>query len=910
MNFLNEEKNYVSIEQDIKIISNNVDENILSLNLDIKKGTVYQNILSQLRNFVEHVALLIYAKEGEINEEVNPYDNIKKSIEYIKSRGSYKFISEFHQYLQISASHYTSDEDKSERLMLKYLDLMLQCKKFLNENYKFEVFENIEYLFPIFPKEFTGFYSEINKISKCAPSTSSLHPERFYIQKIKPIYIDGEVLYEVTFYLATENSSKSERLLAYTKHNIMQNYAIKIRLREEVIEVFETKLAIQIIENWEASIRPCEFQNLNSIFGNDHRVYSTNVEYERLMKILTSKKMTLNNLIDLSDKYYEQNKIYILEGVGKAQIMPTIDKVRRMVNAKSSGANILRYLISNMNNKIIKKQLSGQRCGMLSNLYLSYSCIPFDNMPLATSLVGHNPNILNLMESVDIENREHELLARKIKNNTEINGQIYTSLSEIEGFAEIDTLVERFNSKVYHKHTGRYLKKYSKHVYSKGYMEDAKSIIEDLIKYSNISVEHYESSVKSWLEETSYNIDDSDKEKILKDLFTETRVALIYGAAGTGKSTLINHVSNFFNHKNKVFLANTNPATDNLKRKVNANNCEFSTIAKYLNTEVNPIDILFIDECSTVSNSDMKKILNRNNFTLLVLVGDIFQIESILFGNWFYIAKELISEKSIFELSTPYRTKDKNLITLWESTRKVESKLTELLSRGRYSHNLDKTIFESYDDDEIILCLNYDGFYGINNINKYLQSSNPGREVQIGIKTYKVGDPILFNDSNRFAPAIYNNLKGEILEIEDHDDGIVTFTIEIDKVLNELDSRGHDFEVLEPLRENYSVIRFQVLKLVNTDYDDNEPISIVPFQVAYAISIHKAQGLDFTSVKVVINDEVGEQITHNIFYTAITRARKHLKIYWSADIEKKVISNLNKENNQKDFYLFKNQNFS
>ena len=40
---------------------------------------------------------------------------------------------------------------------------------------------------------------------------------------------------------------------------------------------------------------------------------------------------------------------------------------------------------------------------------------------------------------------------------------------------------------------------------------------------------------------------------------------------------------------------------------------------------------------------------------------------------------------------------------------------------------------------------------------------------------------------------------------------------------------------------------------------------IVPFQIAYAVSIHKAQGLEYDSVKIVIADETEDQITHNIF---------------------------------------------
>ena len=38
----------------------------------------------------------------------------------------------------------------------------------------------------------------------------------------------------------------------------------------------------------------------------------------------------------------------------------------------------------------------------------------------------------------------------------------------------------------------------------------------------------------------------------------------------------------------------------------------------------------------------MRKVLEKAKFTLLVLVGDIFQIESILFGNWFSIARSFV----------------------------------------------------------------------------------------------------------------------------------------------------------------------------------------------------------------------------------------------------------------------------
>lgn len=61
--------------------------------------------------------------------------------------------------------------------------------------------------------------------------------------------------------------------------------------------------------------------------------------------------------------------------------------------------------------------------------------------------------------------------------------------------------------------------------------------------------------------------------------------------------------------------------------------------------------------------------------------------------------------------------------------------------------------------------------------------------------------------------------------------------------------------------------------------------------------------LEYDSVKIVITNETEERITHNIFYTAITRARKKLKIYWSPETEQSVLSRLEAKNNNKDAFL-------
>lgn len=95
---------------------------------------------------------------------------------------------------------------------------------------------------------------------------------------------------------------------------------------------------------------------------------------------------------------------------------------------------------------------------------------------------------------------------------------------------------------------------------------------------------------------------------------------------------MVNIVCAFLQNESKLAIANTNPAVDSLRRKINDKNCEFMTVAKYLN-RVPDCDILIVDECSTVCNSDMRSIIDSNRFKLLLLVGDVRQIESIKFGN-------------------------------------------------------------------------------------------------------------------------------------------------------------------------------------------------------------------------------------------------------------------------------------
>ncbi|WP_285039152.1 ATP-dependent RecD-like DNA helicase [Plantibacter sp. lyk4-40-MEA-4] len=326
---------------------------------------------------------------------------------------------------------------------------------------------------------------------------------------------------------------------------------------------------------------------------------------------------------------------------------------------------------------------------------------------------------------------------------------------------------------------------------------------------------------------------------------------------------------------------------------------EFRTIASHNwnSGSATEYEVLVIDECSTVSNEDLLQILGNTKFKLLLLVGDVYQIESIQFGNWFSIVRSFVPSSSISELDKPWRSDNPQLLALWQKVRSLDEDITETMTRGHYSTPLSPELFGRRRHDEIILCLNYDGLYGINNVNRFLQSSNPHPPIGWGPATFKVGDPIVFNDSERFKGLIYNNLKGTIVGIE-RQLGWIRFEVELARTVTELDAWGLDLTWLHD-----SVVSFDVFELADSDDDDAAPNTSVPFQVAYAVSIHRAQGLEYESVKIVITDANEDAITHNIFYTAITRAREYLQVFWTPETEKKIMAKLERKSTAKDVNL-------
>ena len=125
--------------------------------------------------------------------------------------------------------------------------------------------------------------------------------------------------------------------------------------------------------------------------------------------------------------------------------------------------------------------------------------------------------------------------------------------------------------------------------------------------------------------------------------------------------------------------------------------------------------------------------------------------------------------------------------------------------------------------------------------------------------------------------------------------------------MTSIDFNNAEIEYVSSPRTEWTLVRFSVYE----QKEDEEPqqMHAIPFTIAYAVSIHKSQGLEYDFVKVIIANNVEELITHNVFYTAITRAKKKLVIYWTPETAAIVLNEFKQRFDSKDGLIIRDKFF-
>ena len=866
--------------------------------LDILNDTrdgVSRRILRRLDDLCS-AALLLNAIDDGIDTPTLPLA-WERSLLRIET----KYLGTFLKGLQYIGKR-IPDEGQSERLMLKYYDFLWQIRKSLKEKYGIAILNNLE-KFPLHIDQIDQQYYETaaKAVEAVGLTRCELRTSRYYVQKKTPFFIGRERYYEITLQLAGVYASKYNRITAYTKENISTRYSVQIGYIESAMDLWGINSKIKVITDWSVSVDPVCLNKLGKVLKTPTRISSQYGEYKALMSFLTRTGLNLLDLIDFQEVEFSKIIDSIYQNVRTPVYKDILLSLREHYSKASDrfGRNVVRYLLLNLREETLESVMPTQftRYMLCDELYLSSSCKPFEKNPFISNLAGSKTSVSsqinNLMSVAGSEKIDVVRPYLSIKNATKQTGEIYFEITSDSSVAEI----QKYNDQLdrWERSQGYQINLSGGFSCIESYERTTLFILRKLLDFSNNGNKGQKEYNQKFLKETSLDFADDLKKQALRDVFVNSRLLLIYGAAGTGKTTLINYVSNLMANQRKLFLTKTHTALQNLKRRIDnpGTDSDFISIDSYTKQVNLPdYDVIFVDECSTIDNRTMGRFLSKMSpDTFLVLAGDIHQIESIEFGNWFFYAKDIIkSPGANVELLSTWRTQDQALISLWNEVRTRADMITEkLVINGPYSEDIGPNVFKREYDDEVILCLNYDGKFGLNNMNNYFQAANTkGEAVSWAEWTYKIGDPILFNDSKRFD-LLYNNLKGRIVNIEKLPHSI-SFTVDVDIPLTEVACKRDGIEFIESV-ESGTRIRFTVYEYDESKKEDEDLRlkSVVPFQLAYAVSIHKAQGLEYDSVKVIIPSNNAEKITHGIFYTAITRAKTNLKIYWSSETMQDIV---------------------
>lgn len=872
------------IEKANSAIEGNINE-LAKINL----GLCAQNILAHTRNLLDGICLYVY--KNILGFSLDDITTFNEAFSKLKSqRKDFREIVELYEYLETTESHFTQDQWTSIEIVNVYADYLFNLKVYVKHSLGIEILKNLN-LFPFDEnRNDDGFYNNVAKLfvsEKFNQIKSAKY--YYYIEKKKRIYTDDLVYYEYVVTPAKDRATKFDRTTCYSKLNLCTRHSYEMSFSKNKVELFDKKIDVNIIESSYVSIRPIEFTNLFKVIDKQFIVKRNTKGYIPLMNLLNQYNITLFKCLFDPDFF----KIFNKE-IDDCTFKNCLLTVKDYINKKKTGFKTLAYLTCFLRNRIFWRCFAWHpEDRFYEFINLNKGCLMFEEQPFALSLPNHVTVLNVLMECLPEYCTDGQLLQRRISENCTFSNRLYTKIEEFKS----NNVVERMD--LYNKNLTCYTQK-TKLVSRNNKIcisceeEDCLNIILHLNQYKNKCFSDSNSKIASFLSNAN-NINglDDNKIDILNKCLRSTSLLCIKGSAGTGKTFLINYLVQALNDHKFVFACNTHAATNNLRRRLSAikfqNAPLFSVIKQITNCDKNRFlgsEILILDECSTITNGDILKILQNQSFKAIVLAGDDYQIESIKFGNWFGLCSAFFPEQ-VFELQENHRTKKRNLISLWKEVRDAKFDVLDgRIQTMGFIKKLSNDVFQ-YKKDQIVLCLNYDGLYGINNVNKYMQEMNPNKAVAWNVWTFKKDDPVLFTDSKIFKDYFYSNQKGTIIDIKEEENRIF-FTIRVEREVG-LRILPSSFVDVAAIGENYIDYVIEIDKKDNDDDTAEKPNFVVPFQLAYAISIHKSQGLEYENVNIIICKEIEESISFNVFYTAITRATSELTIFSNEGSLRKVI---------------------
>jgi exodeoxyribonuclease V alpha subunit len=303
-----------------------------------------------------------------------------------------------------------------------------------------------------------------------------------------------------------------------------------------------------------------------------------------------------------------------------------------------------------------------------------------------------------------------------------------------------------------------------------------------------------------------------------------------------------------------------------------------------------PAQVVIVDESSMIDQHLLYRLLSCTKPTCrLVFVGDHAQLPSVGPGN---VLRELI-ESGLFpvtKLTTIFRQADTSdivfaahdihkgvvpkagtkgeFVLLPTKTEEEALEAVCKLAKKLFERNQ----FASTKSDFQILSPRHSGTVGVTRLNERLREllnpRSPGRnEIRIGEDTMREDDRVMIIQ-NDYTLKVFNGDVGKI---------------------NKVDRKGKNVEVKvfgdPPM---FTSIEF------------NKARKIV--RLAYACTVHKAQGLEYDTILMPVVDSFHHQLQRNLLYTAVTRAKKKVILVGTHSALEKAVGNA-KEDERNTLFL-------